>query len=1020
MKWTREQENAINLEGKNIIVSAGAGSGKTAVLTERVIRKLKSGVHINELLILTFTNAAANEMKERIRKAIKKDNSLKEELDLIDSAYITTFDSYALSIVKKYHTHLNITNNIKITDEVIINLKKKELLDLIFDKYYLNPTKEFNKLIRDFCLKDDLQLKNYILDCYKKIELKYDKDKYLDNYIDNYNIDGFVDEYINLIFNKISYIKNLIKELPNYFEEDFIKKIEDNFKDLINSKEYSDVVKSLDYETIKVPRGTDLVAKNIKQDIFDTAKELKELVIYNSVDEIKEEIESTMSNIGIIIDILKELNTSLELYKKENDIYSYNDIAYLSIKLIEDNSNVREEITNSYNEILLDEYQDTSDTQEKFISMISNNNLYMVGDIKQSIYRFRNANPYIFKNKYDLYSNSDSGIKIDLLDNFRSREEVLNNINLIFDYIMSDEIGGADYKKSHRMVYGNKLYDEYKSKDYNLDVLTYEESDSKKEEIEAFIIGNDIKNKINSKYQVFDKDKNVLRDIKYSDISILLDRSKNFELYNKVFKYLGIPITIWRDDSLSNDKDILVIKNLLKFIISIKENNIDTYSFVSIGRSFLCDYKDNEIYEYVVKDNIENSSLYKKCLELINNIDIMSPSSYLNYVLDCFDYDYKLITISNVLEHRVRREYLFNLVRELEDSGNTIYDFVEHLDNIFDNDLDLKFNTNMDNSNSCKIMTIHKAKGLEFPVCYYASLFTRFNLDETKKRVLYDNKYGIVIPKVDDYYKDTIIKTLVKNNIKKEEISEEIRLLYVALTRVKEKMIIVIPKIEEEKEVLGIIPNEVKEKYNCFLDVIKSIYSLLLPYVKEIEVDASREYLYGKNNDKLEKIADTLEVEELNIDKVLKEETHYSKDKLHLISREEKELMDFGSKVHEVLELIDFNNPDYSLFDINDEIKSKINKFLNSNLIKDNLNNKMYKEYEFIYKEGNTLSHGIIDLMIESDDKIIIIDYKLKNIEDNEYDKQLNGYREFIKNKLNKEVDCYLYSILDEDYREVN
>ena len=422
----------------------------------------------------------------------------------------------------------------------------------------------------------------------------------------------------------------------------------------------------------------------------------------------------------------------------------------------------------------------------------------------------------------------------------------------------------------------------------------------------------------------------------------------------------------------------------------------------------------------IVKDNICDSSLYKKCLELIDNIDIMNPSSYLNYVLDEFDYDYKLITISNVLEHRVRREYLFNLVRELEDSGNTIYDFVEHLDNIFDNDLDLKFNTNIDDSNSCKIMTIHKSKGLEFPVCYYASLFTRFNLDETKKRVLYDNKYGIVVPKVDDYYKDTIIKTLVKNNIKKEEISEEIRLLYVALTRVKEKMIIVIPKIEEEKEVLGIIPDEVKEKYNSFLDVIKSIYSLLLPYVKEIEVDASKEYLYRTNNNELEKTTDTLEVEEVFIDKVLKEETHYSKDKLHLISREEKELMDFGTKVHEVLELIDFNNPDYSLFDINDEIKDKINKFLNSDLIKNNLNNKMYKEYEFIYKEGNTLSHGIIDLMIESDDKIIIIDYKLKNIDDSEYDKQLNGYREFIKNKLNKDVDCYLYSILDEDYREVN
>ena len=456
------------------------------------------------------------------------------------------------------------------------------------------------------------------------------------------------------------------------------------------------------------------------------------------------------------------------------------------------------------------------------------------------------------------------------------------------------------------------------------------------------------------------------------------------------------------------------------FIISIKNKDIDKYSFVSIGRSFLSDYKDREIYEYIVNDKICESSLYKKCLELIDNIDIMSPSSYLNYVLDCFDYDYKLITISNILEHRVRREYLFNLVKELEDSGNTIYDFVEHLDNISRNDLDLKFNTNTDNSNSCKIMTIHKSKGLEFPICYYASLFTRFNLDETKKRILYDNKYGIVIPKVDGYYKDTIIKTLVKNNIKKEEISEEIRLLYVALTRVEEKMIIVIPKIEEEKEVLDIIPDEVKEKYNSFLDILKSIYSLLLPYVKEVEVDASKEYLYGKNNDKLDKISDTLKVEEVSIGKVIKEENHYSKDNLHLITKEEKELMDFGSKVHEVLELIDFKNPDYSLFDITDEIKFKIDKFLNSSLIKNNINNKMYKEYEFIYSKDNILSHGIIDLMIESDNKIIIIDYKLKNISDIEYDKQLNGYREFIKNKLGMDVDCYLYSILDEEYRKVN
>ena len=159
MGWTPEQQDAINFEGKNIIVSAGAGSGKTAVLTERTLRKLKSGFHINELLILTFTNAAAAEMKERIRKAINKTPGLEEEATLIDGAYITTFDSFSLSIVKKYHTRLNVTSNIKITDDVVIDIKKNKLLDEIMDKYYLSPKEEFTKLIQDFCLKDDKDLK---------------------------------------------------------------------------------------------------------------------------------------------------------------------------------------------------------------------------------------------------------------------------------------------------------------------------------------------------------------------------------------------------------------------------------------------------------------------------------------------------------------------------------------------------------------------------------------------------------------------------------------------------------------------------------------------------------------------------------------------------------------------------------------------------------------------------------------------------------------------------------------------
>lgn len=175
MAFTPEQQQAITLEGTNIIVSAGAGSGKTAVLTERAKRKVLEGTSVNELLILTFTNAAAAEMKDRIREAIKKTPELKSELDLIDGAYITTFDAFSLAILKKYHTRLNITNNIKVTDEVIIDLKKKELLESIFDEKYLSPKNNFLRLIEDFSLKDDKELKDYILSAYKKIELKYDK-----------------------------------------------------------------------------------------------------------------------------------------------------------------------------------------------------------------------------------------------------------------------------------------------------------------------------------------------------------------------------------------------------------------------------------------------------------------------------------------------------------------------------------------------------------------------------------------------------------------------------------------------------------------------------------------------------------------------------------------------------------------------------------------------------------------------------------------------------------------------------
>lgn len=1031
--WTLEQQQAINEQGTNIIVSAGAGSGKTAVLSERVLRKLENGIHIDKLLILTFTNAAAKEMKDRIRRKIKKNENLKEELNLIDSAYITTFDSFALSIVKKYHTRLNVTNNIKITDDVIIDIRIKKILDEIMDEKYLLVTKSFSNLINNFCLKDDKDLKKYILTIYKKICLKYDKSMILNNFLDIYysseKIDSYIDEYMQVIKDDVKQIERLLIDLNDYFDGDVIVKMEDAYKGLLSATTYEEIRESLDIPVIRLPKDSPIKGKNIKQAITNLKDEIKELTMPLSIDEIKDDILKTRENVREIIEIIKQLDERLEKEKEENDIYNFTDIAHLAIKVVEENSDIREEIKNSFNEILIDEYQDTSDTQERFISLIANNNTYMVGDIKQSIYRFRNANPYIFKNKYDMYSKRNNGIKIDLLKNFRSREEVLNNINLLFSLFMDDEIGGANYQETHKMVFGNKTYQEegWTEQNYNMEILTYERSTNQKisaDEQEIFLIGKDIKEKVKNKYQIFDKDNLVLRDVKYSDFVILLDKSTKFDLYKKIFEYLEIPLYKLIDESIKKDNDILVIKNLLKLIIKIKTGIIDTefkYSYLSVARSFLYKMDDCEIYNLFIDNEFVKTDLYNKCLKLSEFIDITSPKEFFYMVLDEFNYDEKLITVGNMKQNRVREEYFYNLIDNFELVGNTIYDFIDYLDEIFSGNYDLKFSLKEDSSNSCKIMTIHKSKGLEFPICYFAGFSSKFNLSELREKIIYDNKYGLILPVVNGYYKDTILKTLLKINTKKEEISEKIRLLYVALTRAEEKMILVMEQQEEEDEVRDIVPVYNRLKYSSFLSIMKSIYTVLLPYEEKIEIDVLKDYIYSNKKTNLEclKTNEVINVEELNIVSDGQKMRKFSKDTLSLISKDEQEKMDIGTRVHEILEEIDFKNFDVSTLDANDFVKEKISSFLNQKLICEHIDDKMYKEYEFTYLEDDIYMHGIIDLMIECSDKIIIIDYKLKNIDDSMYDRQLNGYRDVISKKTNKDVYCYLYSIIDEKFREI-
>lgn len=1036
-RWTKEQEEAIYTSGKNIIVSAGAGSGKTAVLSERVLHKIEEGTHVNELLILTFTRAAADEMKDRIRKKISGKEELKKELTLLNSSYITTFDSFALSVVKKYHYLLNITDNINITDESIVKIQNKKILDEIFERSYKNI--RFQELIKKYCIKTDKVLKENILSIALKIDGFIDPFGFIDNVYNNFfnenNVDNLLKTYESIINDLKKTIELEIENMSLYFDSDYIEKVNDAVYNILNA----DIDELHLYSTVKlptVPRGSSEEAKASKDSLKKACDKLLSYGNYGTINDIKNDIYSTKDTVLTILDIIKEFLLEIEKYKKENDIYTFNDISKLSIKILKENENIREELKNSFKEIMIDEYQDTNDVQETFIGMISNNNVYMVGDIKQSIYRFRGSNPEIFKEKYSNYSKDIGGYKIDLIKNFRSRSEVLDNINKIFCLIMDYNLGSAEYSVSHQMVYGNTAYDTEKVNgfNYNFRVLEYlnkqKESGFSDIEVEIFTIAKDIKNKLDNNFQVFDKEDGKLRNATYNDFVIILDRSKYFDDFKKIFEYFDIPLTILKDGKLNSTTDILLIKNLVDFIIKIKEDVYDIdfkYDFISIARSFLYEYSDEYIFDIVTNNKIKETTIYNDLSTLSDKLNSYTSSLLFNDILDVTDFYNKLNKVGDYEEVNVRLKTINSLSSSLSSLGLSIMDFRDYLTDIIENDEDIKYATYTKEGNSVKILTIHKSKGLEYPICYFADLDHEFNTSELKDKFIVDKKYGLIVPSNLEEIDNSLLKEMYKYDFNREEVSEKIRLFYVALTRAREQMIIVLPDKETrtlEKNNDGVIEEIRRLSFNKLSSFIYGIKNYLYSYFEQIDIEKlglTKNYLYPKKivQETLNNIKDNINVEEINIENEVVEEKHFSKETNKIITKEENDLMKFGTKVHEMFELLDFRNIDLSLVD-NKFIRNKVEKFLSNDLLKNISNANIYKEYEFIYNKDNNEYHGIIDLMLEYDNHIDIIDYKLKGITDENYIKQLNGYKEYIEKISNKEVSTYLYSILDEKVLQIN
>ncbi|MGN0992635.1 MAG: 3'-5' exonuclease, partial [Bacilli bacterium] len=475
----------------------------------------------------------------------------------------------------------------------------------------------------------------------------------------------------------------------------------------------------------------------------------------------------------------------------------------------------------------------------------------------------------------------------------------------------------------------------------------------------------------------------------------------------------NIPLVLYKDEVLTTEYDMFIIKNLINLIIKVKTKEYDKkfkYYYMSIARSYLFSYQDDDIFKTFKDNSFYTNEIFLKASNISKEIDNISCYKFLEKILKEFNFYEKCLSYRNVEKTIVRTIYLKKLAKNLDNLGYNPYTFASYLEEMIESDEEIKYKLNTSSSNSVKIMNIHKSKGLEFPVCYFSGLYKKFNIKDVSERFMFDNKYGIITP----YYKEGIgslfTKSLLKENYIKEEISEKIRLFYVAVTRAKEKMIFVLPDKDEI-----VLNDNSRLKFRSFSDMINSVKTCFLENTKFINlenINLTKDYNLSKNIafDFLKNETSKIVKKEIIIPSESIKENKFSKVNNELLTEETMQNMKFGTDIHYLFEISDFLNPGDNKY---------ISNFLKHDLLKNIKDASIYKEYEFVYEKEHEIYHGIIDLMLVYKDHIDIIDYKLSNIDDDKYKLQLEGYKTYIENKTGKKVKTYLYSIEKDILEEV-
>lgn len=966
MKFTPEQQRVIELHNSNILVSAAAGSGKTAVLVERIIRMICDGEHpadIDRLLIVTFTNAAAAEMRERIAAGITArleadsgNEHIQKQSALLHNAQITTIDSFSLFLIRNHFNEIGLDPDFRVADEGEIKLLQQEVLAQLLEDAYAGQfvpeaPEQFHTCVEYFCPGGrESVLEQHILNLSRYAGSFPWPAEWLEERKNDYaagdmealvhsDYGQYLTERVNRTvegcLEKLREVKRLC-ELPDgpYMYGELTEAEIEQLERLTSCKDLEEQAAKVPTVTFgRLPSKKDdsvdpakrELAKAIRNSVKDTLSDLSESYFKTPLELAVEQGKACREPLRILLDLVLEFDRRLLAAKQERHLIDFSDMEHYALQILLKREKVEEtggtgtdhaetkyrivpsdvamEYRQYFQEILIDEYQDSNLVQEYLLSAISGEeegryNRFMVGDVKQSIYKFRLARPELFLEKYDIYQETGDLCRIDLAKNFRSRIQVVDAVNDVFSRIMSREIGGIAYDDK-AALYPGAVYPAQEDPAYGSELLLIRKPEKGEREesgigeqhaegagvlvdydnvrqLEALAIAARIK-QLKGSLQVMEKSTGELRPVRYSDMVILLRTTSGWdEEFKKILEQQGIPVYI---TSKTGYFGALEVQELLQFL-RVLDNPRQDIPLFGVMQSVFGGFTQEEIaqirsggeghsrkrmtlYEALKEvaqsgrtveegeeisagesagEEAELSQKADTFLQRIGHYRDLTPFTsirdLLQRILDDYDYLNYVTALPTGSKRRANVEMLLTKASAFEKTSYFgLFHFIRYMEQLEKYDVDYgEADTLDENADVVRIMSIHKSKGLEFPVVFVSGLSKRFNMQDANQSLIVDMDLGVAVDYVDSVRRiknKTLRRAILSAKMKEDNLAEELRVLYVALTRAREKLILtsVLEKAEEKWE-LSQMTGQEKLTYLDFCEA-GSYMDFLLPILPQ-------------------------------------------------------------------------------------------------------------------------------------------------------------------------------------------